>query len=89
MVGNGEVRCILSRASVIKRQMSSGRKAFQAEGLVYESLQESDMVCLSVETSWTVTVRGVARELGAGTSVQLPAPAWPPALASKLSVPTP
>lgn len=46
------------------------------------------MVCLSVETSWTVTVRGVARELRAGASVQLPAPACPRALASKLPVPT-
>ena len=85
----GRVRYILPRASVTERQMSSGSRTFQAEGMVYESLQEKDMVYLSVETSRAITVRGVARELRAGTSVQLPAPACPPALASKLSVPTP
>lgn len=39
------------------------------------------------KTSCTVTVREVP-ELRAGASVQLPAPACPPALASKCPVPT-
>lgn len=45
-------------------------------------------MCPGVETSWTVTVRGAAREFRAGASVQLPAQACPPAPASKLPVPT-
>lgn len=50
---------------------------------------KKEKVCPGVETSGTVTVRGVAREFRAGASVQLPARACPPAAASKPSVPTP